>query len=217
MELARKTRFVTSSHGGLDWTLGSCSGVWLTLLLVFTGGFGFGFGFGFVLHFITHFGFGFDFMFGFGFDFVSSVRFDFNFDRLLIFVLCFSCCCFALDSILRGLQRDRVTRAFDRSLKSIQCFSTTRGLVGFSRLYSAVFRCTRMQQFAHICILHPSSRRLRQLRVLHLSAEEVGGEQDCTGSLAGCCSFEALSSSSNCCLISSLHCKHRPMPRDKNQ
>lgn len=156
MELARKTRFVTSSHGGLDWTLGLCSGVGLTLLLVFSGGIGFGF----VLHFMARFGFGFDFMFGFGFDFdfVSSVRFDFIFDRLLIFVLCFSCCCFTLDSLLRGLQRDRVTRAFDRSLKSIQCFSTTRGLVGFARLYSAVFRCTRMQHLAHICILHPSSR-----------------------------------------------------------
>lgn len=160
MELARKTRFVTSSRGGLDWTLGLGSGVWLTLLLVFSGGFRFGF----VLHFITRFGFGFDFMFGFGFgfgfdyDFVSSVRFDFIFDRLLIFVLCFSCCCFTLDSILSGLQRDRVTRAFDRSLKSIQCFSTTRGLVGFARLNSAVFRCTRMQHLEHICILHPSSR-----------------------------------------------------------
>lgn len=160
MELARKTRFVTSSRGGLDWTLGLGSGVWLTLLLVFSGGFRFGFGFGFVLHFITRFGFGFDFGFGFGFDydFVSSVRFDFIFDRLLIFVPCFSCCCFTLDSILRGLQRDRVTRAFDRSLKSIQCFSTTRGLVGFARLNSAVFRCTRMQHLEHICILHPSSR-----------------------------------------------------------
>ena len=148
MELARKTRFVTSSRGGLDWTLRLCSGARLTLLLVFSGGIGFDFMFGF--------GFGFDF----DFDFVSSVCFDFIFDRLLIFVLCFSCCCFTLDSILRGLQRDRVTRAFDRSLKSIHCFSTTRGLVGFARLYSAVFRCTRMQHLAHICIPHPSSRRL---------------------------------------------------------
>ena len=190
MELAGKTHVVTSSRNGWNWTLGLCSVVWLMFLVVFSGSIGFGFGFGFVSGFVFDIvsGFDFDFVsgfgFGFGFGFVSGVRFDF------IFVLCFSCCS-TMDSIWMAIQTDRVARAFDRSLKSIECFSTTRGLVGFARLYSAVFRCTRMQHLEHICILHPSSRLLRQLRVLHLSAEGVGSVQDSTGSLVSRCSFEA--------------------------
>ena len=198
MELAGKTHVVTSSRNGWNWTLGLCSVVWLMFLVVFSGSIGFGFGFvsGFGFDFVS--GFGFDFVSGFGFDFVSGFGFDFvsgfgfvsgvRFD--FIFVLCFSCCS-TMDSIWMAIQWDRVTWAFDRSLKSIECFSTTRGLVGFARLYSAVFRCTRMQHLEHICILHPSSRLLRQLRVLHLSAEGVGSVQDSTGSLVSRCSFEA--------------------------
>ena len=223
VKLAGKADFMQSLSCGLLSGLGVCGSACMMLAGVLCVGVCFGFVCRFARCFVTRFVTRFEAVFSFGYGFCSDsdshfglrARFEITFVLVSIFVLCRSYR-FALIFLLTWLRIHRVARALDWSLESIQAFSTTRGLVGFFRLYSAVFRCTRRQHFAHICILHPSSRLLPQLRVLHLSAGELEALLDCVCAPAAC-SFGASSSSSSSCLVCSVHCKHRPIPRDRNQ